>query len=500
MSDLKTVQLQDALERLTSLIQVIEEVRENTTQPSAHPSLVKRILDFASQLFIPKTSIDQREMHQVLDLVSKAVPFINTLQQGTNDQRALATRAAQVITDYNRLIDTIPKEHPNTKNSDSLTQGLLNRKIELPKPTPAFNQINSLPDGKVSGTVQSLFANRNVFPEDLFRVKAITLLKNTLGMKSAILAVKNTPIQTVWDSKKNMFRAEQTICTFPGEVCVLTALLDHKNGGIPSELDCKFSIHQTGFPASSQYTGGLVFPHELIQESTALPLHEKLQEEKKSIAQALLPEGSKYQKAKEIISLKKEAFLKNREEFLRHHQGYILQLISAAFGRRLNNDEIQIVKDFFKFLGCASQPFEKMHEVSRLINVYVTEDDFSEEKLFSLQTQLTQQTINYILLIIHALAPTMKRISLCEPLTSFDNKVIASAYYQQYQFCRELNHSDSLTLELIAMEMRVYLAHDTLLFLNTEELSVDSRAAGLAEEAVLLIKQNAFQKFPSNVN
>lgn len=491
MFDVKTTQLLNAIERLKLLTLAIGEVKEKVCTPIPSKSIVKKILQFTTKLFAPSKEIDPREMYQTLELIVNAVPLIRILQQGSKDQRELACRAVQVITEYNHLIDSIGREKTAHKNYE-FPNGLINRKIELPTKNSVVLEIVSKPKNLISGTVHSLFAERMVISDnkklspdqvDLFRMKAITLLKETLGIKSAILAVKNSPIQEVWDeTHSSQMILKQTISTFPGEIRILTAKFAQSNGGMLLNLDCTFSVHQTGFPAPSQYTGGFVLPYFFIQEHLNSPLHLELMQEKRTVANALLPGGEKYEKAKSLIFLKKEAFLAYKEEFLRQHLQFTLLLLGEAFGEELNQEKKVTVFNYFDYLSKVSQPFEKMVEVSegilRNLKNERLSDSFHDEK-----------TVDYILLLTEAMMPTLKRLSSKTKLTNFDKKVLFMAYYQQCQFFKELNDPAPISLEMTVLQMRVYLSQETSLFLNEEINIADLKAEDLAKEAIFQINE-----------
>lgn len=468
-------QIASALQRLEELTKAfssnpIEQIFHThfQTPPAPGLSLKQKILQYTSALF-PSFLIKQEtdsltELNQIIDQITLSIPLIGDMQQGTVDQRKFAERAVQVIEEYNQLVEKLAiSEKVSVDPSE-----LLKRKIDIPKPplSPAFRTVKSASDKpcRVDGTVRSVFAE-NLFlqdanrlslrEEDLFRMKAISLLKDSIGLKAAIKAVKEAPIQKVWDeshANNEMFLATQTVSTLPGEKRIITGLFDMKNGGSLVNLHCTLNVQQTGYPASCQYSGGLVLAGWLVDES--------FREQQQALAKDLLPEGPKNEKAKKLISCKKEAFNQHRETFLRLHEENTLSFLSQGFERDLTETERHIVQQFFHKLYRTQQPFGLISETFQFISDHIINEMMTKEELMLICSKGSADITPFILLMSEVLIPALSRIKEKEELTLFDQGLLSLAKKQQMDFCCEVGSEAVPTVEEMVDRMRGMIVQD----------------------------------------
>ncbi|MFA6916430.1 MAG: hypothetical protein WC222_08535 [Parachlamydiales bacterium] len=447
-------------EKLQEVIQNLESLTKKILEKSSPVSLVKRIFEYARGCFFeekPSRDLLQRSIHQVLDSVSTILPLIKDFQGGDADQRKLAARIIEGIKEYNKLVDLLSV--PQHINDASL---MLNRKIELPR-SPLTSSTNFSPDQrKMNGAVQSIFVENlelhkfSVHEEDLFRMKAISLLKESIGLKPAISAVRNAPIQKLWDDvqvSQDFVHARQTVCTFPGEVRVLTGVFQCKNGGAFGKLidvKCTLSVYQTGFPAPSQYTGGITLSKAFVNQ-------EELKVKQQILAAALLPEGKYYQKAKEWIQKRKEAFNLNKDKLILTLKEHSSAIVEAGNNRSLNEEEKAVIDNFFN----TYTDYDSISEVHYWISQRLMEvDDRYREKLHLFNAF----TANYLSLIYPLLSGSLERILKEKSPTGFDQALIAMAIFQQDSFFADFENEIAIDVVKVAASMHANLNYEISLF------------------------------------
>lgn len=452
-----TAKVQDIIQQLEGLIKTI---LEESSQASA-ASLVKRIFSFAKEYLFSTAAAPVKErlhnIHQTLDSVSTVLPLITDFQRGDPEQRKLAARVIQGIEEYNSLVDKL-----NLPLQPCDPAAILNRKIELPRSIPSTFMKYVPGQSKVSGAIRSVFAESLSSPaefgvreEDLFRMKAISLLKETLGLKLAICAVKNTPIQKVWDetqSSQQIIHTRQTFCTFPGEVRVLTGVFHCKsNEKKLVDVKCTVSVHQTGFPAPSQHTGGITLSKAFLKQEPFANICEK----QDWLASALLPEGEHYALAKQLIEDRRQVFNQHLDRFLPLLQNFTFALLVCGLERDLLEEEQAIISQFFS----QYKDFNAIAEVHYWMSQHLSGEDFQFVKVHGKLNQFCKTASEYIFLIYPCLASSLERILSGSSLTDFDRTLMDMAQYQQLQFFQDFE-TEAPSLEKVKEQMLSNLRYE----------------------------------------
>ncbi len=314
---------------------------------------------------------------------------------------------------------------------------------------------------------------------DAFRMKAITLLK-THGIRFKSIAdqlqiVKHTPIQAV--AEASIVSLSQVFHTFPGEMIELRGSFKREAGGrsysipIPDSFRLTPRSMQTGFPHPSQYNGWAL-SDALISPSPRQnhPLLKGLLKKKRTIAEALHPDGNLILRAKELLQQKGEAFERDRDQLLDLHCQLCLAILNAAPANIIPEGAQEAITQFYDMLKKIPNVYEYLSFVNNwIVDFFISQPfaklalkekeeeaskAFEEETALSinrLKEQITHSHIDeekralaYILCMGQLLGNPAQYIILHDRsefpqlLSDYELRIQASAYKQLQEFILEL--------------------------------------------------------------
>lgn len=464
----RTGQLKKALLQLEKLTQVLSttpineifkaQINERKADSSSPFALVNKILKSASSFFDSlfhedSSRITKEYIFQTIQQISTLLPWVEDMKNGSSDQKELAERTIGIIENYNRLIDSKIAPQPFIQKIPPLQD----KKIGVPKKTSPSSQwyIKTSIDKPLDGTVRSVFAGNlpsgdcglSLREQDAFRMKAISLmLKEQIAVKSAIHAVKQAPIEKKWDPTQNMFVAVQTVSTLPGERRTFVGIFDNKHALV--NLHCTLLIEQTGFPASCQYSGGLILSAELADK--------KFEAMRLKLASDLLPEGSKNCFAKQLVDLKREVFNQNKDLFIEAHTAHVLHFFDKVSDNQLKPEERLVINKFFEKINSFKQPFDVISEAFQLIARHVIHDRMTVEEIASIASSKIPEISNLLLLSASYLHPSIQRFCSNQTPTEIDRFLANLANSQLQNFYEEMQSPSLPAREEMTNRMLVY--------------------------------------------
>lgn len=517
----RTAELTAAIQQLEKLTHAIGQHERSPKAPSQ--SLMDKMRRFGEWLFAKEASIPKAmvaaELPQIIDKITQALPLLSQLQHGNPEQQGFANRAIQVIEDYNAAIDHIAQQASPTKNLPLAGSKIafsavscLKRKVEWPT---IKNQFHS----KVDDAFRSQLAPPCTLDGkelDLFRVKAITLLRQWgLSVQEAIEAVNSAPV-VMWQENIDFFNAVQTLSPLPGEKIILTALFQrinaHAGNSVPLHYQLFSLCSQTAFPSPCLHTGGWTLAAEMLPKLSAFhpaPSWESLYRQGDPLAQSLLPKGPRYHHAKTLRSLKKAAFEENRHFFLELHAQLAAAMLTMAGCDAIQKD---LSSSFFSEIDKSHRPFKALVEAYQLFSdTYIIKPAWQPHNLLSQsiasgEHALAERSINartpwhylmpsFALLMGKALTPSLLKLlpwlqglPLSSPLTNLDRALLLSLYHQQENFIREMDVV-APDIESVQNNMQSYLKRDIALFTTGESAASPEAQAALQE----LIKEKLTQ-------
>lgn len=262
---------------------------------------------------------------QSLDLLKVYSLATPEMQKGTEKERQLAQKILETVKAYNALVKKA-KEPPATISGiiKELFDKVSRKEKEQPQHEiflPIHKEYSSGTSAKIHGI--ALAVQQKQVELDLFRLKAITLTQEQtevpLPLKEALELIQKSPIATT-EVVGSVSHLEQTLTPLPGVDITIRGSFAHdpKHPELvwpvkPSfSLSC--SITQTGFSTPLQHIGfGLdekLFPSSLLRPEMCPTVAQFLQK-KRQLAEALVPYGRLYNKAKALIAKKRAIFSQN---------------------------------------------------------------------------------------------------------------------------------------------------------------------------------------------
>lgn len=204
---------------------------------------------------------------------------------------------------------------------------------------------------------------------DFFRVKAIALIRKyvtkSTSLREALEAIRNTPIlQTSDSSSQGMITLQQRIQLFPDYFVLEGSFVRNAHSKVTSiPLADSFyvtSCFQTGHPLPMQHNGwalgeSLRWPS---MHRPHLPTVWSLLEEKHRLTRELSSGGPLALQAKNLISLKQQAFHARRSDCLRLHQVLAQRIVGAS----------PQVDAYFSWLSDRSDAYEQLSQLYETIN------------------------------------------------------------------------------------------------------------------------------------
>lgn len=553
---------------LKSAISNLEQfARKSTAEPIAHvaeltvqdgqivanpQSPLKKVIDCITGFF----SKEARARHlkrksEVLQLVLKAIDtvkrnhlIIDKYSSGSPEEKKLAISTLDAIKLYNASLEQNKSTSSDlsskiarflyTYSGLSIDEDLTSNKIELPQAVRI--SFNSTHHEEEKDVTTSSHDQPLIHEADVIRMKATTLMRqHGIRFKSteeALTSLKAAPIHAMVNPQSQTSTVSLTLNVLPGTVIKVKGSFkrDSKALGlgapIPDRFQLSFKFH-TGFPHPSQYTGGWAlddvlipsFPHRLDQ----LPLFKPLFERKKLAAVELLPDGKLLEHAQKLVILKREAFLRNRNEFIKLHRELSHSILAAAsleIGEKEKNasiidqyyDSLEIKKDI-DALNLLLEAHEAINGNfianlhNRLQTAWIKQDsnlssldptialqaadDVLEEALAEGKNKVAEIDLSmreFVRSVGSLLGKAAKAILLqhwsetlgtAPPmLKDFECKVQAAAYAQLERFLNELENSKEVSMD---DQMRDYLFMDIALF-NLPTIDINSEPIALVNE------------------
>ncbi len=334
------------------------------------------------------------ELTKALETIKNHYHLIEKLKKGTKEEKKLATLAVDSIKSYNKHIES---NAPSSRWCDKITRFLSNqqlspppflesKKLHLPfsastnvktkqrtvdKLQHAFSKVACSLDSPSKSTRKRKITTQEI---DHFRMKAITLLRDH-KLKVKRETVQKTPIVLLSeDPEKGIVSLFQTITPFPGETIELKGKFKRNPENTERPIPMSDSFHlttsstQTGFPHPSQHHGWSlavqlipVCPHRL----DLMTHFSILQENRKEIANTLLPMGKHNKHGKELLKLKKEAFDMGKQELLSLHQTLSETIVKSSL---CANCPVEPLTHYFDLLVTLPYAYDYLSETNAIMN------------------------------------------------------------------------------------------------------------------------------------
>lgn len=383
-SKLSIKELREAISKLEAYSLQIESPESSISKTI---SLVRAILSIH---FNPSTKkyrhvrnpSNKNEVLTVVELINRNRLLIAKLNEGTPAEQELAEHVTKTINLYNencdkriqlcvsnrqRLANFFSK---NKQEHQELPKIALHKKVTTQRHYPEhFSQ------KKISNFSSGIVVPISKQSAELFHMKAIALLER-YGIASnpeARAFVKKSPIYTKIEENTSICTLTQTLSLFPGQTIVVmgNSSLDPITHAISQLFPETFSLSlestQTGFPHPIQRAGWTVagqllpdFPQRIdLLNETANFFYRRNQ----AIVE-LLPHGSLFKAAKELLFLKKKCFEAHAEEFMDLQKTLIYSILQAASS---DKKSFKVVELFFKSLSNHPNPLDALADVSHLI-------------------------------------------------------------------------------------------------------------------------------------
>lgn len=267
---------------------------------------------------------------------------------------------------------------------------------------------------------------------DLFRVKAISLIRNhttrTASLQEALNAIRNTPIVLI-DAPDGMITMQQTIRLFP-ESYVLEGSFQRNAHSAVVSVPLSGSFHlrscmQTGHPSPMQHNGWALSECLLEKEYGSAQLRSLL-ELKARTAEAFRTGGPLTVVAKNQLERKREAFQENRIQLLRMHQE-LAERITLAAGVRVS----RCLEAYFRWLDSCADAYEQLSQVYNTLNEVYFSQPIQPEKWIAAQAAHPARDF------VAFMGPIVLQGSR-SPNTRFGRQILHALYHQLWNFLCEL--------------------------------------------------------------
>lgn len=365
----------NSTKELQAAIRILEKFsREKEISQSF--SLFRKTMSFARQMLSDASPMGQGDIHHAIEVIKKNASLIQSLAEGTPNQRLLATSAYAAVDRFNIVSEQLKKR------SLSWRRWMDNIHIEIPKPTSLSNEIPrrySLEAEKnrlTSFVETNVFVNHELLPSkqelDAFRMKIITLLKHHevrfTSLTEQLHMIREIPIVLIEDAdaSKCIVALHQTLSLFPGETIELKGAFkrlprsNYQSVPIADSFHMSTQSRQTGFPHPSQHNGWAL-SHELLPSEH--PLIEKMEE----IACELMPNARLNDKAKELLKMKQYCFGVHAHEFLDLHKQ-----LNRAILRIAKIEKNQILDHFFDRLKMQNNAYILLSRIQeQIVTCYI---------------------------------------------------------------------------------------------------------------------------------
>jgi hypothetical protein len=371
------------------------------------------------------------QLLEAIDVVKSHYFLIeNKLKKGNPSEQKLAAYATSTIQRFNAIIDQANRMPTSWRermvrlayqhSGLSLEEKL--HKIDLPQPAAVelgmpLDAASDLNENKLfwrrfhinessasSKKIATLFPREiatdghkiSTREVDVFCMKALRMLNNHgipfASISDVVSSIRGTPIHvqpdiTQQDASSPVISLFQILTPFPGEIVELKGSFQRFPTTKANSIPIPESFHlfsrsvQTGFPHPSQHNGWALAdqlipacPHRLDQ----LPFFVKLLNNKKEIAQALLPQGRLINTARALHKLKRESFRKNSNRLLLLHKALTNAMLKCAQDSGIQTNPKEEIEQFHNILADHTNPFELLIETNQLIIEYFIANPYAK--------------------------------------------------------------------------------------------------------------------------
>lgn len=390
----------DLTEELQEAIRKLEEFSRHQSEKISLTPLQKTIDLVRGLIFsdhqensLLSNGLKQTDVLEAIEVVNRKRLLIQKLKNvGSPSEKKLAESFLNAIDGFNTSLDQ--QKQKNENENQGIGKFFLKKekqdgykhlsKIDIPQQTTVRQHYPENSSSEwLSRRISPLpLASDSVHlskqSTELFQMKVIALLER-YGIASnpeARKFVKSSPIMTSVDEDRSRCILTQTITLFPGQTIVVkgSSELNPQTCTIsklfPETFCLLLQSTQTGFPHPSQ-RAGWTLANQLIPDCPQRPdLLSQLSNfylNKKQAVQELLPQGSWVDKAKKIIKLKREAFIKDSRELIPLHRKLALAIAQAAPKEIVSADYEPFINTFYSCLEEHPSPFDFLSETHQII-------------------------------------------------------------------------------------------------------------------------------------
>ena len=371
----------EVTDELHEAIRTLEEFSRHSEKTSLKP--IQKTIDLVRGLILKP---DHKVLQAAIEVVNRKRLYIQRLKKvGNPAEQKLAEYFLMTIDGFNASLE----QH-------KVSQGLVNfflkkekdlSKIDLPQPITVQqhypeNSPTEWLSRKISAGPSAIHLPKQ--SAELFQMKVISLLER-YGIASKLEArnfVKSSPIVTSMDEDQSRCILTQTITLFPGQTVMIkgSSELDPQTQTINQLFPDTFCVllqsTQTGFPHPSQ-RNGWTLANQLIpecpQRQDLLPLLAPFYQNKKQAIKELLPNGKWVSKAKQMIRLRRAAFVENRQNMIALHKQLATAIIEAAPSQLVSGNTKEIIHSFYSTVEKHPHPFDLLSDTYQIIaDVFIT--------------------------------------------------------------------------------------------------------------------------------
>ena len=494
----------------SSLLRQRQEQKHNAIKGTLQASLdILKVYSSALVHMQKGTALDRSLAERVLSAASTYNDFVRQRKGQPDTVSGRIKRFFLDMAGWSMDVDIIQEEiHiPETlQYSSSSHEPLLNHKITFQK--------ESRTSKKVLNVLHAVHDRNAPLQQeiDLFRVKAISLLlhQETLpySLEEVLSLVHSCPIDVSYHEagyllNGHTFQLRQVISNFPGIEIEIKGSFQRDNfhPGLVIPVKGSFQLNsytfQSGFPHPMQHTGiGLhekLFPNCLLRPNMC-PNLEQLIEAKYAISRELLPNGSIYHKAKELLESRKSIFRQNKTIFALQKRAIGAHILAAGVCDlsmvHQFLDQIQHTQTWYEELSRTTATFYDRvtaEPIERLQSEWLLKPDsplrtLSPESAYKLCREIMLESVHkakeelgfpFAPDVIEAFGTATNTLHLQQlsehlnfepPQLSAFEKLLTSLFHQQLTFIHELNELSTEQLEehLIAvMKEEIAIFEDT---------------------------------------
>lgn len=292
---------------------------------------------------------------------------------------------------------------------------------------------------------------------DLFRAKAITLIRNftrrTASLQDALIAIRQAPIlpQASQGDDTNLITLQQTIQLFPGEWVTLEGSFKRDSRAkmasipLPKTFRLISPTATLGHPLPLQHNGWALSDSllPLLSHEANTPIFHALMQKKRRIAESLVPNGALIPQVKQLVSLKQETFRQMRAQCLPLHRQLAECLCRAAGGQPANT-----IAAYFHWLEECEDAFEQLSQLYQTLNDNFLAESENSETLAWIAKQDDHPARDFLALMGPLIARAFE-----QPFTLFWRQLQWAVCQQQLSFIEEIDlrlNQDTMHQRLLA--------------------------------------------------